>query len=494
MTATAPRTPSGRRPGWPRWRAPSTWTLRTKLVTSMVALFTLMSLVTGIITLASLDRFLTGQIDQSLSEALSRAIVPDYDNDGRGPGNGGPRGPGAEGLVLRLRNGVAIDNTVRDDNNEAGSLTDDQISTLTAASLSRPTTIDLGGSVGSYRVMAARTRSGDTLVVGLPTGPNQETLTALLVVVVAGAGIALLGVAVGGTWLVRRNLRPLRRVADTASRVAELPLSTGQVALGELRVPAADTDTRTEVGQVGHALNELLDHVDTALNDRHRSEQRVRQFVADASHELRTPLASIRGYAELSRREPEPVPAAVAHALGRVESEAARMGRLVDDLLLLARLDTGRPLDREPVDLTQLLINAVSDAHAASPDHVWTLDLPDEPVEAIGDPARLHQVVANLLANARTHTPAGTTVLTALRNGDGRVRLTVSDDGPGVPPDLIGNVFERFARGDTARTRAAGSTGLGLSIVAAVTAAHGGQVQVSSVPGQTTFAVTLPIA
>ena len=215
----------------------------------------------------------------------------------------------------------------------------------------------------------------------------------------------------------------------------------------------------------------MLDNVEGALQSRHESEQRVRQFVADASHELRTPLASIRGYAELSRREREPVPASVTHALSRVESEALRMQGLVEDLLLLARLDAGRPLDREPVDLSLLAMDAVSDAHAASPDHRWELDLPDEPVEVTGDPARLHQVVANLLANARTHTPAGTRVVMSVKPDGQWVRLSVSDDGPGVPESLQRNVFHRFTRGDDSRNRAAGSTGLG-----AVDRRRGGQV------------------
>jgi two-component system OmpR family sensor kinase len=304
--------------------------------------------------------------------------------------------------------------------------------------------------------------------------------------------LGLLAVGVGGAWLVKRNLRSLNRIAATATRVSELPLSSGKVALAE-RVSPGDTDRRTEVGQVGAALNELLDHVGEALNARHRSEERVRQFVADASHELRTPLASIRGYAELTRRETEPIPPSVAHALGRVESEATRMSTLVDDLLLLARLDAGRPLDRTDVDLSEMVVNAVSDAHAASPSHTWWLDLPEEPVVVHGDGARLHQIIANLLANARVHTGPGTVVRTSLARADGQVRLSVHDNGPGVPPELQDNVFHRFARGDTSRNRAAGSTGLGLSIVAAVAQAHGGSVQLASHPGDTTFSVLLPV-
>jgi two-component system OmpR family sensor kinase len=259
-------------------------------------------------------------------------------------------------------------------------------------------------------------------------------------------------------------------------------------------VPEADTDPRTEVGQVGSALNDLLDHVGAALTARHESEMRVRQFVADASHELRTPLASIRGYAELSRREREPVPPSVTHALSRVESEATRMAVLVDDLLLLARLDAGRPLEKEPVDITRIVVDAVSDAHAAGPDHVWQLDVPEESAYVCGDPARLHQVVANLLANARTHTPAGTTVSARVQHVDGKVTVSVDDNGPGIPEALQPNVFARFTRGDSSRSRAAGSTGLGLSIVQAVTHAHGGRVDLASRPGATSFRVALPAA
>jgi two-component system OmpR family sensor kinase len=331
------------------------------------------------------------------------------------------------------------------------------------------------------------------LIVGLPTTPNEHTVQRMAVLAISTVAAGIVLVFVLGSWIVRRNLEPLQRVADTATRVSRMPLSSGKVALAE-RVDPADTDTRTEVGQVGAALNEMLDHVDEALNSRHQSEQRVRQFVADASHELRTPLASIKGYAELSRREPEEVPTSVTHAMGRIESEANRMSSLVEDLLLLARLDAGRPLEQKPVDLSMIVINAVSDAHAASPDHVWDLDLPPEPIEVTGDTARLHQVAANLLANARTHTPAGTRVTTSIRQDADWVRLTVHDNGPGVPEALQPNVFERFARGDDARNRVGGSTGLGLSIVAAVAKALGGRVELQSRPGDTTFSVFLPAA
>ncbi|MGB8945579.1 MAG: HAMP domain-containing sensor histidine kinase, partial [Streptomyces sp.] len=293
-------------------------------------------------------------------------------------------------------------------------------------------------------------------------------------------------------------LRPLRRVAATATRVSELPLHSGEVTLYE-RVP--DTAPNTEVGQVGAALNRMLDHVHSALHARQESETRVRQFVADASHELRTPLASIRGYAELTRRGRESTGPDTRHALGRIESEAQRMTGLVEDLLLLARLDEGRdsprpgaglPLSYQSTDLSPLVVDTVSDARAAGSEHHWALELPDEPALVLADAPRLQQVVVNLLANARTHTPPGTKVTARVRRAGTGVCLEVEDNGPGIAPALLPHVFERFARGDASRSRNAGSTGLGLALVQAIVTAHGGGVTVDSVPGRTVFTVTLP--
>lgn len=275
---------------------------------------------------------------------------------------------------------------------------------------------------------------------------------------------------------------PLDRLAATATRVSELPLDRGEVALSE-RVPEADTNPNTEVGKVGSALNRMLQHIANALTARQASESRVRQFVADASHELRTPLAAIRGYAELTRRSGEQVPPDIAFAMSRVESESRRMTTLVEDLLLLARLDSGRAVVPEWVDLCRLVADAVADAHVAGPDHKWLMDVPGEPIGVLGDAGQLHQVVINVLANARTHTPAGTTVTTTLSTSDGFVRLRVADDGPGIPPEILPDIFERFARGDNSRSRAAGSTGLGLAIVAAVAGAHGARVGVQKPAG-----------
>ena len=284
------------------------------------------------------------------------------------------------------------------------------------------------------------------------------------------------------------RLRPLHRVTEHASAVARLPLASGEVAMPR---PLPDTDPRTEVGQVAAALNHMLGHVEDALVRRQAGEERLRHFAADASHELRTPVANIRGHAELALRHRGPVPADIRHALERIQSESQRMTHLVDDLLLLARLDAGRPLEHEQVDLTRLVLDAVDDARAAGPGHRWVLDLPEEPVLVPGDAHRLQQALGNLLANARTHTPAGTEVTVALTSDADGARLTVSDNGPGIPAELQPEVFARFVRADQARSRSTGSTGLGLAIVHAIVTAHHGTVEVTSRPGRTAFRVTL---
>jgi two-component system OmpR family sensor kinase len=344
---------------------------------------------------------------------------------------------------------------------------------------------------GSYLVVV-NDLPGGTVVSGLPTDDVDDVVAAL---VRWEAALTLLGAAGAlavGLLVVRRQLRPLREVAATAHDVASLSLDTGEVEGLTDRVPEHLRDQSTEVGQVGAALRTLLAHVESSLRARHLSEQQVRQFVADASHELRTPLATIAGYTELARRRPDDL-AAAGTALAKVAEESARMTSLVEDLLLLARLDAGRPLATEPVDLTLLLLEVAEDARMLAPDHRWRLDLPEDSVHVSGDAARLRQVVTNLVTNARKHTPPGTAVTVGVRTDSdrGTTTVTVRDDGPGFPPELAEHAFERFARADTARNRAGGA-GLGLSIVEAIVLAHGGSVSLRSGPGRTVVAVELP--
>jgi two-component system OmpR family sensor kinase len=356
-----------------------------------------------------------------------------------------------------------------------------------------PRTVEL--SSGSYRVLV-HPDHGLRSVTGLPTDEATATVHRLMMweIAVAIGGVALAGLI--GQALVRRQLLPLKRVAATATAVTHLPLESGEVGVIE-RVPTELTDPSTEVGQVGAALNSMLGHVEQALDTRQESEQRVRQFLADASHELRTPLSTIMGYAELTRRTSAD-PGAMTHAMGRIQAESGRMAELVNDLLLLARLDSGRPLEQGDVDVSVLLVEAVNDARVLSSDHVWRLSLPAEPLHVDGDRDRLHQVVSNLLTNAVRHTPEGTVVSVSAAevSGDGSqphaVLVTVHDDGPGLPKAMAGKEFERFSRGDTSRTRSSGGAGLGLSIVQAIVLAHGGTVTIHSVPGDTTIEVRLP--
>ncbi|PQM47281.1 putative sensor histidine kinase TcrY [Mycobacterium talmoniae] len=352
-------------------------------------------------------------------------------------------------------------------------------------------TLDVDG-LGRYRVVAAHARHGGAVIVtGLPMANVDDTMIRVLLIFAVVTAVAVAAAITVGMLIIRRALAPLTRVAQTAGEVVNLSLDRGEVTL-PVRVPEPDANPYTEVGRLGSAVNRMLDHIATALSTRQASETRVRQFVADASHELRTPLAAIRGYTELAQRMRDDSDA-VTHAMSRVASETERMTHLVEDLLLLARLDSGRPLQREPVDLSRLAVDAVSDAHVAGPDHEWKLDLPAEPVIVAGDEARLHQVLTNLLANARVHTGPGTVVTTQLATAATHAVLQVIDNGPGIPEQLQPEVFERFARGDTSRSRKGGSTGLGLAIVSAVIKAHHGSIEVHSAPGHTAFTVRLPL-
>ncbi|MEO8094189.1 MAG: HAMP domain-containing sensor histidine kinase [Pseudolysinimonas sp.] len=468
------------------------WSLQRRLVVALVVLLAVLSVIVGGVSALVLRQNLLQRLDQQVNAELhfvQRA-------DGQGGPSPQPVDPGDDLAGARSSVRLVVDNVGTeiaeyiDENRSVVALSPTQQSQLLAAPLGTPTTVSLDG-IGDFRV-AVELSQGRQFAVGLSMEEVDETTNNLLRIFALITLLALAAAAVAGTLVVRFALRPLGRVAATATRVSELPLDKGEVALAE-RVADADTDPRTEVGQVGSALNRMLGHIEGALVARQRSEDKVRQFVADASHELRTPLASIRGYSELTRRGGHKLPEDVVRALGRIESESVRMTSLVEDLLLLARLDAGRELVFGDVDLVPLTVDAVGDAHAASADHEWSLVAPEQPIVVTGDRGRLHQIVANLLANARVHTPEGTEVVTELRVEGAQAVLTVTDNGPGISPDLVPVLFERFARGDGSRSRATGSTGLGLSIVAAVVEAHHGTVEVESAPGRTRFTVRLPL-
>ena len=553
--------PPRRRISLRSWRPGSLLTpprsLRTRLVVGVLGLVLVMAAVMSAFSTVSLRHTLMARTDSQLMAAAQRAADKRHDltqearkasdeaaqegadkpgdqPDGAG---GADDGPGKEGVPPGLDAAGQSTGTLTLITTQASS--SDTASSETAAYIDKnghyasiskedcrlllsqatedhPITVDLH-HLGSYRVVATRDEaSGSTVITGLSLEGDKGLIRTQLLIELAVALVGALVVALAGRTMVRSSLAPLERVARTAHRVASQPLERGEVSI-EDRVEKADLDSSAEVGQVGGALNTLLGHVESALGARQRSETQVRQFVADASHELRTPLASIRGYTELIRREgaDADLPEEATYALERVHSESVRMTALVEDLLLLARLDAGRELRREEVDLVGLLVDTVADARAAGPEHDWQLDLAvleppagataeeaedflPEPPLVIGDEARLRQVVVNLLANARVHTPAGSHVTTTLaREGDTLI-VRIHDDGPGIAPDVRDRLFERFARGDSSRERRTGSTGLGMSIALAIVQSHGGSIDVDSSTASedhgTTFTVRLPAA
>ena len=472
--------------------------LTGRLVVTVVTLVAVVSLLVAFVATVVMRSYLTDQLDRQVERSLERTgfglvVGGTVQAPQRGTPSGGDMPPpdvrgNREGSLTAVVDADYADGFSIAPSGDRRQLTEKALDRLADVEPGRdPETVHVPG-LGSYRVAAAETTTGETLVVGAPTDDVDGTIQTLIwweaLLGVVGIAVA----AVAGRLLVRRQLQPLREVAATAHEVTAIPLSSGSVGQ-TVRVPERLTDPATEVGQVGEALNRLLGHVEQALDARHESEQQVRQFLADASHELRTPLSTIKGYAELSRRTERDDPDQI---LAKVESEAGRMSRLVEDMLLLARLDSGRGVESRPVDLTRLVVEAVNDARVVDLERRWTFDVPDEPVTVAGDEQRLHQAVTNLISNASRHTPPGTKVDVRLSVGYDVARIDVHDDGPGIDAALLPTVFERFTRGDSSRTRASGGAGLGMSLVKAIMLAHDGAAGVMSVPGDTTFTLTLP--
>lgn len=499
--------------------------LRLQVVLIASALVAAVSIVVGVVAVLSLHDYMLSQVDARLNGAAARGADI---AGGRGPGSTpgtSPTGPGSTPAPTPpahpSRNDVVgapgqsagtITAIFRDGRFEIGGwiASDGVRHDLTAAQKkllagrlptgsadrTAPVTLDLGGALGDYRVAGRTTPSGAGVVTALPLD-GVTAVTGRLTLVVALVGLACIVLAIAAAAVAMgRALRPLRRVAHTAAAVTSVPLDRGEVRLAG-RVDARDIASTTEVGQVGSALNDMLDHVESALAQREASESTMRRFVADASHELRTPLATIRAYAQLSDR-PDVEQTEIRGNAALIDVEGVRMGALIDQLLLLARLDALPALAQDEVDLRLLLAEAVLAARLAGPDHTWILELGEDSALVRGDAGDLRRVVDNLLGNARVHTPEGTTVrvrLDEVRTGEeiGSVRITVSDDGPGLPEAVRDTVFERFARGETSRSREGGGTGLGMAIARAVVEAHGGTIAVGRGPGAT-FVVTLPVA
>jgi two-component system, OmpR family, sensor kinase len=476
------------------WRAGLPRTLRARLISIVVVLLVLGFGTVALVTTLVVRNVLTDRLDAQLHAAGARFAISlehgDSDHDS-GPGQFQVQGQPAGTLGARLFNGNVTSAAVVAAHDSTGAVTAaDRAVLARLTSPAGPRTVDLP-HLGAYRITVVAGRDGDLQLTGLPYDPVEDTIDHLVLIQALVLALVLVAVAIACAVLVGVNLRPLRRVAATAERVAATPLATGAVTLPERAPPGPPG---SEIATLSSAFNAMLDEVGSALSQRHESEERLRRFIADASHELRTPVAVVRSHAEFATRTGgDELPDDVRSALERIVDQTARMGRIVEDLLLLARLDSGRGLQIEDVDLTRIVLDAVDDARVTAPDHRWELRLPEEPVMVRGDVAALHQIVANLLANARVHTPAGTTVRTSLA-GSAQVRLEVADDGPGLAPEVRDRAFDRFVRGDSTRADGTGSSGLGLPIVAALVAAHHASVRLVSDPDHpgTQVTVTLP--
>jgi two-component system, OmpR family, sensor kinase len=470
--------------------------LRARLILGVIALAAIGLVAADVATYSSLSSFLIGRTDNALEQAhvaASPSLRDDEHDHGPGPqgGNGSPSIPGdyvqvrtLDGTIVRTEAAHAFPGSAASPPPRlpkaialaAPSGEKDSVRYFTVAATS-------GGS--RYRVRASI--EGDTpnyvLIIAAPLNGLDSTLHRLLWIELLVTVLVLAAIAAVGLWLVRLSLRPLDAIAATAAAIAGGNLSR--------RIERADD--RTEVGRLGTALNAMLAQIEAAFKAREASERKLRRFVADASHELRTPLAAVRAYAELFTRGAASRPDDLARSMKGITRESERMSLLVDDLLLLARLDEGRPLERERVALNEVVQEAVETARTLDPER--PLEVALEPTAVIGDRDRLRQIVDNLLANGRAHTAPSTPVRVSIERVNGSARVTVADRGAGMSAEQTAHVFERFYRTDSSRTRASGGVGLGLSIVAAVAEAHGGSVDVESEAGEgASFHIDLPLA
>lgn len=508
--------------------------LRATMVVLLAATVALLCLGVGVVTHVSVSGHLRDQLDEQLGRAADRRMPPTNGDSGGvdlsdvDPGtvpdlSGAPAGPGAgefELGALMLATDGSLQGSWRDAQGAIHELGTEDQEALAAAATDAVTSgnRDVSLTIGDYRVHADET-GGVVVITGLPLATTTSTITRLDLTLLLAGVLATLVAGVAGSLIVRRALGPLEEVTAVARHIADMPLTGGDVAL-TARVRPEIARAGTEPGEVGRALNLLIDNVDEALEVRALSETRMRRFVADASHELRTPLTAIRGYAEMLRYTEELTPRG-EQSVERMEAQAERMTALVEDMLLLARLDeealaaagvhgamrTGATSGHdEVVELGEIVVDAVMDARVTAPGHSWRLEVGADEVPVRGDARQLTQVVVNLLANARKHTPDGTEVRVRLGTEQGTVEgaekgavtstavLEVIDDGPGIDPAIADHVFARFARADSARSGSDGTTGLGLSIVQAITEAHHGRIEVDSRPGRTAFTVRLPLA
>jgi two-component system OmpR family sensor kinase len=468
--------------------------LRRQLVFGAIGLVTVASVLIALVSSFVVGRLLLESVDEELREIKDRvSLVVGDSSDTIGPSGRLARPGFPVGTLIAIVGDSDVSGAVIDKDADLIIIDPIQLRGFAGASFppDTPVGVRVFGGEGEYRVMLVQDLGDSQVVVGLPLADIRDTIGRLNFLIVAIAIVVVVFAGALGAYGARMTLRPLDRMRYTAQQVTKQRLDRGQVTVG-FRVPKDLADPSTEVGQLGDALNRMLDHVDDAFRTRYRTESTMRRFVQDASHELRTPLASIRGYSEFAIRFAESMPEDVGRALERIESESVRMTRLVDDLLTLARLDDGDKLRIQQVDLLPLVEAVVADAIIRGPDHHFSRDLPTEAVSLEADPEALVQVLTNLVQNARAHTPPGTNVMVRVTANDQTVRIEVEDNGPGVDPEVLPAIFERFRKHHGSRARRPGSTGLGLSIAQTIVTAHHGTLTVDSEPGRTVFEVQIP--
>jgi two-component system OmpR family sensor kinase len=457
--------------------------LRARLLLAVLALATVGLLVADLATYSALRSFLFDRTDSSLAEDAHSLSRPGQDE--------GRLAPPGTFVQVRALDGSTVVATA----SSLGLPGEDVPLPALPETIDVPegsgspvavTYFTVGSTEGDGRFRArASVADGASgmLVVATSLADVDSTLHRLLLIALVVTALVLGGIAGLGLWVVRLGLRPLGEIEDTAAAIAA----------GDLSRRIERAEDRTEVGRLGLSLNAMLGRIEASFRAQEASERKLRRFIADASHELRTPLAAVRAYAELYDRGASTRPADLERAMQGITRESERMSVLVDDLLLLARLDDGRPLERVAVELDEVVGEAVETAHAVDPDR--PIELRADRAVVVGDRVRLRQIVDNLLANVRAHTPAASPVSVTLTRVNGSAEIAVSDRGPGLDDEHLAHVFERFYRADASRARGSGGVGLGLAIVAAVAEAHGGSVSASSEPGRgATFRIALPLA